>query len=95
MADAANVDLDIRKGRTFTRDFQLVTAVINGDAVPRDITGATLQMQFRSVRGGAVVDLTCTYAAIDLSLGQFRFTATDTLTDAMTTTSGHHLFRSN
>ncbi len=88
MADAANVDLDIRKGRTFTRDFQLMTAVINGDAVPRDVAGATFVMQFRSARGAASADLTPVFTAIDLSLGKFNFTATDALTDAMVTTEG-------
>lgn len=88
MSDAANLTLTIRKGRTFERSFQLKDAVINGDPVVRNVTEATFVMQFRDVRGGAVSDLTPVYAEIDLALGSFKFTATDTLTDAMTTTEG-------
>ena len=91
MSDAADIDLVVRKGRTFSQDYQLKTATnIDGlpGSVPKDVTGATFVMQFRSERGGATSDLTPVFSAIDLALGQFNFTATDALTDAMATTEG-------
>ena len=91
MSDAAVIDLKIRKARTYSQDFQLKTATnIDGvlGSTPRDVTGATFVMQFRSARGAASADLTPVFTAIDLSLGKFNFTATDALTDAMVTTEG-------
>lgn len=87
--DAANIDLIVRPGRTLTNNYQLTTDVINGDPVPRDVTGATFTMQLRSNREPTTaVDLTPAYTAIDLTLGAFNFEASPGATDAMTTTSG-------
>ncbi len=91
MSDAADISIVIRKGRTFTTDYQLKTEVITDgvkSSVPRDVTGATFVMQFRATRGGATSDLTPVFAEIDLAQGQFSFTASDTLTGAMVTTAG-------
>ncbi len=88
MHDAANIDFQIRKGRQFSGNFQLATRVINADPVPRDVTGAAFSMQFRAVRGGAVLDLAPTYTEIDLSLGLFNFAANATTTDLMVSTGG-------
>lgn len=91
MSDAADIDLKIRKGRTFNQDYQLKTAT-NDDgipgSVPKDVTGATFVMQFRASTSAPTSDLTPVFTAIDLALGQFNFTANDTLTDLMVTDEG-------
>ena len=91
MSDAADISIVIRKGRTFSTDYQLKTEVITDgvkSSVPRNVTGATFVMQFRATRGGAVSDLTPTFTAINLSLGTFNFKSTNTETNAMSTTEG-------
>lgn len=91
MSDAADISIVIRKGRTFSTDYQLKTEVITDgvkSSVPRDVTGATFVMQFRATRDAVASDLTPTSADINLSLGQFRFSSTNVETDAMATTEG-------
>lgn len=85
-----DIDLKIRKGRDFSATYHLTTPVINGDPLDRDLTGATFIMQFRATRGGAVVDLAPTYAAVNLALGQFSFSSTAAQTAAMATASGYY-----
>ncbi len=91
MADAADIALVVRKGRTFSRDFQLMTAVINDpdNPIPRDVTGATFEMQFKDIRGSnGTLDLEPTFTTIDLSIGKFNFTEDDVGTGMMATTQG-------
>lgn len=88
-----DIDLQVRKGRTFTQTYALTTPVINGDPAPRDLTGATFVMQFRETRTAATSDLTPTFTAIDLAQGQFSFSATSTVTDAMASLGGRYEIR--
>ena len=89
MADAADIALVVRKGRTFSRDFQLMTAVINDpdNPIPRDVTGATFEMQFKDIReSNGTLDLEPTFTTIDLSNCEFNFTEYDVGTGMMATT---------